>query len=102
MPACRASWNRSWRSARTTESSCSITSRVSPSRGGDVLDEGSEACGAGGQIGPVATRGVVDGGLDLRSGQSRDDDPPTARLLVLHVDPPLTWQHQSTNGCLAA
>jgi hypothetical protein len=39
--------------------------------GGDILDEGSEACGAGGQIGPVTACGVVDGGLDLRSGQSR-------------------------------
>jgi len=64
---------------------------------GDVLDESSEARSAGGQIGPVATCGVVDGGLNLRSGQGRDDDPPPTRLLVLHVDPPLTWQHQSTN-----
>jgi len=82
MPARRTSWNRSWRSARTTESSCSITSQYIAAAGGDVLDEGSETCGAGCQIGPVATRSVVDRGLDLHRGQSRDDDPPTARLLV--------------------
>src|SRR5664279_2722905 len=98
MPAWRTSWNRSWRSGSHDGVVLLDHEPGIAVAGGDVLDEGSEACGAGCQIGPVATRGVVDGGLDLHCGQSRDDDPPTARLLVLHVDPPLTWQHESTHG----
>ena len=97
MPAWRTSWNRSWRSGSHDgvvlldhEPSIAVA-------GGDVVDKGSEACGAGCQIGPVPTRGVVDRGLDLHCGRSRDDAPPTAGLLVLHVDPPLTWQHESTH-----
>ena len=70
MPAWRTSWNRSWRSGSHDgvvlldhEPSIAVA-------GGDVVDKGSEACGAGCQIGPVPTRGVVDRGLDLHAARA--------------------------------
>lgn len=95
MPARRTSRYNSWRSDRTSESSCSMIRRgIAGARGRQIFDERGQARRSCLQTSSVPAGRVIDRDLDLRVDESGHDGPPPRSLLTLHVDASLPRKDQ--------